>query len=87
MKQMLKRQNSFLSVSVLSVFVLVAVATSWNNERKHVESCNDPHMSNVCVMKTIFGLDTNLISTFTTPALADAAVKKGLDWIEKAQAK
>src|SRR5262245_50610549 len=85
MKQMLKRQKSFLSVSVLSVFVLVAVATNWNNERKHVESCNNPHLNHVCVMKTIFGLESNSASTFTTSDLADAAVKRGLSWIEKAQ--
>src|SRR5689334_7034773 len=85
MKQMLERQNRFLTVSVLSVIVLIAAVTNWSNGRKHVECCNNPNLSTFCVMKTIFGLDTNSISSFTTPPLADAAVKKGLDWIEKAQ--
>ena len=47
-------------------------------------------MNHVCIMKTILGLDTTqegkLISTFKTPEKVDMSVKKGLDWIGKAQA-
>jgi hypothetical protein len=47
-------------------------------------------MHHVCIMKTILGLDTTqegkLISTFKTPEKVEASIKKGLDWIDQAQA-
>lgn len=41
-------------------------------------------------MKTILGIDTSaegkLISTFKTPEKVEASIKKGLEWMDKAQA-
>ena len=85
-----KRQLA-LSVSALALAGLLASMTS--NEKadvpKEVKCCNNPDLSHVCIMKTIFGLDTsqdqNLISTFKTPEKVEAAIKKALEWTDKAQ--
>lgn len=86
------KRNVLLSASALAVAGLLATTTTVNNEstgKKEVKCCNNPNLNHVCVMKTILGLDTSqesrLISTFKTPEKVDACVKKGLEWIGKAQ--
>lgn len=91
MKILFVKRKILLSVSALAFAGLLASMTSGknNNAAKNVESCNNPDVSHVCIMKTIFGLDTsqeqNLISTFKTPEIVEAAIKKGLVWTDKAQ--
>ena len=54
-----------------------------------MKCCNNPDLNHVCIMKTIFGLDTseegNNIPAFITLPLVDASIKKGLTWIGNAQ--
>jgi len=91
MKFLFVKRNVLLSVSALGVAGMLVVSNNHykENEKSMVRSCNNPGMSHVCVMKTIFGLDTSQdegwIKNFTPPPLVEAAVKKGLDWIAKAQ--
>ncbi|MEK7224459.1 MAG: hypothetical protein AAB221_02105, partial [Bacteroidota bacterium] len=58
--------------------------------KKLVQSCNNTAVNHVCIMKTIFGLDTSqdgsTFNTFKTPEKIDVAIKKGLEWTDKAQA-
>ncbi len=86
------KRNVLLSASALAVAGMLAMTTtpgSGNTERV-VKCCNNPALNHVCIMKTILGLDTSQegknISSFKTPEKVDAAVKKGLAWIDKAQA-
>lgn len=91
MKILFSKQNVLLSLSAFAVAgMLVVGSSSYKATEKNItRCCNNSEMNHVCVMKTIFGLDTSedakLISHFTTTPLVDAAVKKGLDWIAKAQ--
>ena len=91
MKFLFAKRNALLSVSALAVAGMLVVGNNHykENEKRVVRSCNNTGMSHVCVMKTIFGLDTsqdeNGMNNFTTPPLVDASVKKGLDWIANAQ--
>src|SRR5688500_4947770 len=52
--------------------------------------CANPQPNHVCVMKTIFGLDTgHQVSAVTTAQIPDAsaaAIKKALHWVAAAQA-
>lgn len=92
MKFLFQRRNVLLSASALAVAGLLATTTITNERtgKREVKCCNNPNVNHVCVMKTILGLDTSqesrLISTFKTPEKVDASVKKGLDWMGKAQA-
>lgn len=91
MKMMFGKRQLALSVSALVFAGLLASMTNnkKNYSAKEVRCCNNPDLNHVCIMKTIFGLDTsqeqNLISTFKTPEKVDAAIKKGLEWTGKAQ--
>src|ERR1043166_8487282 len=89
MKQIFGNRSTFLSMSAVGVLLLLAALVNLHEDKKGVQSCGNPSLNHSCVMKTIFGLntkeETGLISTFTTESLTDAAVKKGLAWIEKAQ--
>ena len=86
-----QRKNALLSVSALAVAGLLATATQQRGSAsaREVRCCSNPDLNHVCVMKTILGLDTSqesrLISTFKTPEKVDESVRKGLDWIGKAQ--
>ncbi|MGQ0738281.1 MAG: hypothetical protein ACT4OJ_04405 [Bacteroidota bacterium] len=92
MKSLFQKRNVLLSVSALAVAGLLATTTIKNEHKgkRDVKCCNNPDMNHVCIMKTILGLDTTqeskLISSFKTPEKVDASVKRGLDWIGKAQA-
>ena len=89
---LLAKRNVFLSASALVVAGLLAMTTISKNEnaKDHLKCCSNPNMNHVCIMKTILGLDTTvegrMISSFKTPEKVDVAVKKGLEWIDKAQA-
>lgn len=85
-----QKRQVLLSASALAVAGLLASASLHRNEnKKGIESCNNPGYSHVCIMKTILGLDTSqdnrLISTFKTPEKVEASIKKGLIWMDKAQ--
>lgn len=92
MKFLFEKRNVLLSVSALAVAGLLATATISNDhhEKKVVKCCNNPDLNHVCIMKTILGIDTSaegkLISTFKTPEKVEASIKKGLEWMDKAQA-
>jgi hypothetical protein len=90
MKILFAKRNVLLSASVLAVAGFLAVSNQNDNEEKKVvQRCNNTELSHVCIMKTIFGLDTSqegkLISVFKTSEKVDAAIKKGLEWTGKAQ--
>lgn len=91
MKLIFQKRSALLSVSALAVAGLLATTTIKHDRTgdKKVQCCNNPDLSHVCVMKTILGLDTSeagkLISTFKTPEIVEASLKKGLLWIDKAQ--
>ncbi len=91
MKILFAKRNIVLSVSALAVAGFLASATlrKSDDEKKLVQSCNNTAVNHVCIMKTIFGLDTiqdgTLFSAFETPEKVDAAIKKGLEWTDKAQ--
>ena len=61
MKILFAKRNVLLSVSTLAVAGLFAFSTinNRNNEKKLVHSCNNHAVNHVCIMKTIFGLDTS----------------------------
>ena len=92
MKFLFEKRNVLLSASALAVAGLLAMTNieNDNNENKIVKCCNNPNLNHVCIMKTILGIDTSeegrLISTFQTPEKVDASIKKGLEWMDKAQA-
>jgi hypothetical protein len=80
----------WLSVSAFVVAGMIATSSFTKKEICTIERCNNPAYDHVCIMKTIFGLDTasdNGISSFKTPEKVEAAIRKALDWIDKAQAK
>lgn len=87
-----ERRNILLSASLLAVAGLLAMTSIKNEKRdnKVIKCCSNPDLNHVCIMKTILGTDTTqegkLISTFRTPEKVDISIKKGLDWIGKAQA-
>ena len=91
MKILFVKRNVALSLSALAVAGLLASTTisKSGSEKKIVQSCNNTELSHVCIMKTIFGLDTsqegNSFNSFETPEKVDAAIKKGLEWTDKAQ--
>jgi len=92
MKFLFEKRSVLLSVSALAVVGLLATTNikSDKPEKKVVKCCNNPALNHVCIMKTIIGTDTSqegkLISTFKTPEKVEASIKKGLDWMGKAQA-
>ncbi|MFZ1856246.1 MAG: hypothetical protein WAU29_02710, partial [Chitinophagaceae bacterium] len=92
MKFLFEKRSVLLSASALAVAALLATTTLTNdkNEKKIVKCCNNPDLNHVCIMKTILGIDTSaegkLISTFKTPEKVEASIKKGLEWMDKAQA-
>lgn len=92
MKFLFEKRNVLLSASAVAVAALLAATTvkKETHEKKEVKCCNNPAANHVCIMKTILGTDTSqegkLISTFKTPEKVDASIKKGLDWMGKAQA-
>ncbi|MEO7925059.1 MAG: prenyltransferase/squalene oxidase repeat-containing protein [Chitinophagaceae bacterium] len=91
MKLFFSKRNTLLSASALAVAALLAgttISKDANGERE-IKCCNNPNASHVCIMKTILGIDTSqdgkLISTFKTPEKVEASIKKGLEWMGKAQ--
>lgn len=92
MKFLFERRNVLLSASALAVAGLLAMTNIKNDnaEKKVVKCCNNPNLNHVCIMKTILGIDTSEegkhISTFQTPEKVEVSIKKGLEWMDKAQA-
>ncbi len=91
MNRLFSKQQLLLSISALGTATLLAIITGSpaTTEKKKPICCNNPNVHHVCVMKTILGMDTTreatTISSFKTPEKVEASVKKGLDWIGKAQ--
>jgi hypothetical protein len=90
MKMLFAKRKLVLPVSAFAVAGLLASTTISNsgNEKKVIESCNNTALSHVCIMKTVFGLDTiqdGNLGQFETPEKVEAAIKKGLEWTDKAQ--
>jgi hypothetical protein len=88
--KLFEKRNVLLSVSALAVAALLATTTISKDE-KHttLERCNNPAYNHVCIMKTVFGLDTSDFGDwkgdFKTPEKVEASIKKGLEWMSKAQ--
>ncbi len=80
-----------LPAAVTLAVGLVAMTTRPKSDpKKDIKCCANPSANHVCVMKTILGLDTTHINslpgTFKTPEKVETSMKKGLAWIDKAQA-
>ena len=92
MKFLFVKRNVLLSVSAFAVIGLLATTNPGKNkpEKKVIRCCNNPSLNHVCIMKTILGIDTSEegrnISTFKTPGKVEESIKKGLEWMDKAQA-
>src|SRR5688572_1736095 len=91
MKLLIAKRNVLLTVSsALVAGLIVLKSAQFEGEKTIVRCCNNPAPNHVCVMKTILGIDTSQegrwISTFKTPEKVETSIKKGLDWINKAQA-
>ncbi|MEO6611745.1 MAG: prenyltransferase/squalene oxidase repeat-containing protein [Chitinophagaceae bacterium] len=91
MKIFFSKRNTLLSASALAVAALLAGTNASNdaNVKREIKCCNNPNVSHVCIMKTILGIDTSqegkLLSNFQTPEKVEASIKKGLEWMDKAQ--
>src|SRR5262245_3277805 len=90
MKLQFAKRNFLLSLSAAIVTVLIINAANHTNGKKTVtRCCNNPEPDHVCVMKTIFGLDTAhdqiAASSFKAPEKVELSLKRGLDWINKSQ--
>jgi len=98
MKFLFAKRNVLLSVSsaLVAGMLIIAGTKHRESEKTIVRCCNNPAMNHVCIMKTILGIDTSQdalpagrqgkwISTYKIPEKVEASVKKGLDWINKAQ--
>jgi hypothetical protein len=91
MKRLFVKRNVLLSLSSVLIAGLI-VFSGERHERKQTiaRCCNNPAANHVCVMKTILRIDTSQegkwINAFKTTEKVEASVKKGLDWINKAQA-
>ncbi len=88
--KLFEKRNVLLSVSALAVAALLATTTISKNEKQcSIDRCNNPAYNHVCIMKTVFGLDTTDFGDwrgdFKTPEKVEASIKKGLDWMGKAQ--
>lgn len=93
MNNLFENKNILLSAGALLVAGLLAFnaqSGKTDNNRTVVRCCSNPDLNHVCIMKTILGIDTSqegkLISTFKTPEKVEASIKKGLSWMDKAQA-
>src|ERR1700736_2500181 len=92
MKSRNLKQTLFAPVFILSLIIIAFAFTTikFHEKPKQITSCCiNPDAGHVCIMKTIFGLDTSKDGTdansFSTPPLVAVAITKGLDWMEKAQ--
>jgi hypothetical protein len=59
------------------------------NPASAVRCCANPAPNHVCVMKTLFGLDSHQVAAVNTrhiPEASAAAIKKALNWVAAAQA-
>ncbi|HEY6073592.1 MAG TPA: hypothetical protein VIV15_09420, partial [Anaerolineales bacterium] len=78
-----------MSASALTIAILLTSTTVSREEKQGVKaSCNNTAYNHVCIMKTIFGLDTTVVDPgglFKTPEIVEASIKKGLLWMDKAQ--
>lgn len=76
-----------LSAAPLGILVWM-LTTHQESKTKKTITCNNAEANHVCVMKTVFGLDNDqktAIDLNVPSSAVDAAVKKGLEWIGKAQ--
>ncbi|HKO82644.1 MAG TPA: hypothetical protein VJU78_19695 [Chitinophagaceae bacterium] len=91
MKSLFVKRNVLLSVSsmVIAGMLMIGVSKQREKEKSISRCCNNSTINHVCVMKTILGIDTSYdkkwSTDFKTTEQVEASVKKGLDWINKAQ--
>lgn len=80
----------FLSVASYAFTKRFIYGTQNNPDPAGVTCCANPQPNHVCVMKTIFGLDTahHAVAANTTaiPEASAAAIRKALNWVAGAQA-
>lgn len=93
MKPQHVKRTILLPVSLLSLITFLFAMTTIRHPEKPKEvktCCSNPTAHHVCVIKMILGLDTSgdgkKLSSFKTTPMIEVAVKKGLDWISRAQA-
>jgi hypothetical protein len=90
MKLLFANRKVLLTLSSAFVAGLAIFNVQEFERKKTNRSCNNPAANHVCVMKTILGIDTSQegkwISTFEAVEKIESSIKKGLDWINKAQA-
>ena len=90
MKLLFANRKVLLTLSSAFVAGLAIFNGQEFQRKKTTRSCNNPAANHVCVMKTILGIDTSQekkwISTFKAVEKVESSIKKGLDWINKAQA-
>ena len=92
MKQV--NQRWVLPLVIFAVSAVTIAASSFGNNKtgssKTLKCCSNPTPNHVCVMKTIFGIDTSedgkRLSAIATNPMVEAAVRKGMEWIAQAQA-
>ena len=81
------KKPMLLSAAPISILALM-LTTNEGSVTKNAVPCNNPAASHVCVMKIAFGLDDDpptLADLHVPLSAVDAAVKKGLEWMGKAQ--
>jgi hypothetical protein len=93
MTRVRKSRYVFLPMAAMGIAFLI-VSFNKNNEhhfKNGAVCCNNPRVNHVCIMKTIFGLDTakdqNALTFSVSSPLVDLSIKKGLEWMSSAQAK
>src|SRR5687768_10287653 len=93
MKQV--NQRWMLPIVIFAFSAVTIAASSFGNNKSNsrkqtLKCCSNPTPNHVCVMKTIFGIDTSedskRLNAFATNPMVEAAVKKGMDWLAQAQA-
>ena len=93
MKQLNLQKKWLVPLTVFCISAVTIFVSSFSNnkiKKDVVRCCSNPAPHHVCVMKTILGIDTSddgkKLSSFVTSPIVQEALKKGMDWIGKAQA-
>ena len=95
MRPLTKKAIWLLPLVIFGISAITILASSYAinkpaSTRSPVKCCSNPTPNHVCVMKTIFGIDSSedgkRISSFITSPMVDSSLKKGIEWIAAAQA-
>ena len=74
-----------LSTAPIGIIAMTLTTRPDNETAKATIACGLHKPNNACVMKTIFGFEKLDTNSFAVPAAVKASLKRGLDWIDKAQ--